>query len=351
MINVLITCIGGYYGIDTIEALKSDSEIDINVIGVDADSTVVNRNFVDTFFCIPNADEDPESFINSLYEICEKYNVDIIIPGADEEAYALSSSKDIFERLGVKCAVQDKDIMEIISDKLVFFNKMSELNIRTPKFSGVSNLDDLINNSDYLGFPDKRIILKPRVGRGARGLMVIDDQIASPTEGQESRGYWLGNIESAIKYLGNKQSFNNSDLRLIAMEYLPGDIYDVDCVANNGLPIAIIPRKRLANTPFSRGVEGHEIDNNETILDITTETIKALSLGYVFDCDFGTHANGEPGILEINPRWSGSVAASLGSGVNIPSLIVRVLMGIEFDQIEPTYGNKIFPTTRMGFLS
>ena len=87
MINVLITCIGGYYGIDTIEALKSDSEIDINVIGADADSTVVNRNFVDTFFCIPNADEDPESFINSLYEIKIIVDIESKIDEGYQETY------------------------------------------------------------------------------------------------------------------------------------------------------------------------------------------------------------------------------------------------------------------------
>jgi len=351
MINVLITCIGGYYGIDTIKALKSDTEIDIKIIGADADPTVVSRHFVDDFFCLPNADIDPQMFITNIYEICDKNNVDIIIPGADEEAYALSKSKDMFENIGVKCAVQDASIMNIIGNKLSFFKKMEELNIEVPKFAGIYSYHDLIKNADRLGFPDRRIILKPSVGRGSRGLMVIDDSISDPTEGHESRGYWLGDIKSAVSHLKFQQdSLEVADLGLLAMEYLPGDIYDVDCVAKEGLALAIIPRKRLWDTPFSRGVEGHVIEENKFILEITNKIIKALSLGYVFDCDFGTHSNGHPGVLEINPRWSGSVAASLASGVNIPSLIVKVLMGIEFNEINPVYGNKIFPTTRMGFI-
>lgn len=343
--KVLITCVGGFYGRDTIEALKSDKELDVTVVGVDSDETVPNRHFTDMFSVVPNAEARPEDFVETLLTLCSDSSIDAIVPGSDEEAYALSRAKLDFRKLGTECAVQDLETMELIRDKLVFFQKISNEAFKIPKFAGISVVEDLKAEASRLGYPSRRIILKPRVGRGARGLIVLDETARDPSRGTESRGYWLGDLESAVNMLEKKDRL----LNLIGMEFLPGDIYDVDCLAKSGDPIYIVPRKRLWDTPFSRGIEGHVIEHDQEIVDITSRIVKALKLGYAFDCDFGTHEGGGVGILEVNPRWSGSVAASRASGVNIPALLVRDLMGLPLPDLEVVHGASIFPVSRMEF--
>lgn len=344
-LNVLITCIGGFYGLDTIEALKSDKELDVRVFGVDSDETVVNRYFADSFSVVPSAESHPDDFVEALLSLCNEFSIGAVIPGSDEEAYALSKAKSDFNQIGTECAVQDLGTMELIRDKLLFFQKISNEKFGIPKFADVSVVEDIKTAASRLGYPKRRIILKPRVGRGARGLIVIDENVVRPSHGTESRGYWLGNLESAVDMLEEK----DQPLNLIGMEFLSGDIYDVDCLSNSGEPIYIVPRRRLWDTPFSRGIEGHVIEHNQEIIDITSKIVRALKLSYAFDCDFGTFEGGAPGVLEVNPRWSGSVAASRAAGVNIPALLARDLMGLPLPDLKVMHGAKIFPVSRMEF--
>lgn len=344
-LNVLITCVGGVFSLDTIRALRLDTDLNVRVIGVDADPGVVNRWFVDSFHQVPNASTDPEAFADALMEVCQGESVDVVVPGADEEVYALSRVKKAFLDAGVKCAAEDWDKVALMRDKVQFFKRLSQSNIPLPKFATASTPQDIATAVPQLGYPGRRVILKPRTGRGARGLIVIDSEVDEYTTGSEARGYAIGNLDRVTENLSEV----GGDLGLMAMEYLPGAIFDVDCVARDGVPLCIVPRRRLWDTPFSRGVEGHQIERNQEIERLTEQITAALSLNYVFDCDFGTTADGRPGLLELNPRWSGSVAAGLAGGVNVPGLLVRSMMGLPVPAVDLRFGGKAFPVTRMAF--
>lgn len=344
-LNVLITCVGGVFSLDTIRALRLDTELNVRVVGVDADPGVVNRWFVDSFHHVPKASTDPEDFADALLKVCRAESVEVVVPGADEEVYALSRVKKAFLDEGVKCAAEDWDKVALMRDKVQFFQRLAQSRIPLPKFAAASTAQDVAAAAPQLGYPDRRVILKPRTGRGARGLIVIDAKVDEYTTGSEARGYAIGNLDHVTENLSGV----GGDLGLMAMEYLPGAIFDVDCVARDGVPLCIVPRRRLWDTPFSRGVEGHQIEHNQEIERLTEQITAALSLNYVFDCDFGTTADGRPGLLELNPRWSGSVAAGLAGGVNVPSILVRSMMGLELPTVDITFGAKAFPVTRMAF--
>ena len=344
-LNVLITCVGGFFALDTIETLRLDKELKVRVVGVDANPEVGNRFFVDSFHAVPLASENPDEFVAALLDICKGESVDIVISGADEEVLALSRVKKTFLDAGVRCAVEDTDKVELTRDKFRLFQHLSKSGIPLPRFAGVCSAEDIAVQANQLGYPDRRVILKPRTGRGARGLIVLDSNVSEFTDSSEARGYGIGNLDATTEKLRGEAG----PLGLMAMEYLPGPIYDVDCVATEGIPLCIVPRRRLWDTPFSRGIEGHEIVRNSEMERTTQRIAETLSLNYAFDCDFGTTEDGRPGLLEINPRWSGSVAAALAGGINIPSLLVRSMLGLPAPTVRLRVGARVFPVTRMAF--
>ena len=341
--TVLITCVGGYYAYDTVRALRMDEELQLRVVGVDATPDVVNRHFVDAFHPVPMASEDPPGFVEAMLDICRRESVDVLIPGADEEALALAPVKDRFLEEGTTCAVQDAGTLELMGDKFGLFEDLSQRGIPLPEYDSVSTASDLAQAAERLGYPERKVILKP--GRGARGLVLVDAGESEYSHSSEARGYDVGSVDIVAEQLAGR----GNDLGMMAMEYLPGDIFDVDCVADAGDTICMVPRRRLADTPWSRGVEGHRIERHQEMERITGEIAKALSLSFAFDCDFGTTASGEPGLLEVNPRWSGSVAAGLAAGVNVPVILVRTILGLPLPEIDVRPGARVVPVTRMGF--
>ena len=63
---VLLTCVGGEYGPELINQLKTAYR-DLRVIGVDADSGAIGSSFADYFYQVPTGD-DPK-YIGRINEI------------------------------------------------------------------------------------------------------------------------------------------------------------------------------------------------------------------------------------------------------------------------------------------
>jgi carbamoyl-phosphate synthase large subunit len=344
-LTVLITCAGGVFALDTVQALRLDRELAVRVIGVDGNAAITECFYVDAYHSVPLASTQPEAFVQRLLDVCREESVDLVIPGADEEVFAIADAKERFEQAGIKVAVESRDKVELTRDKLRFLEHMKAAGVTLPPFAGLSQASDLPAVAEGLGYPGRRVILKPRVGRGARGLIVVDPTVNDMDHGTESRGYAIGDVAHVTELLASTEH----PLGLVAMEFLPGDIWDVDCVAKDGIPLCIVPRRRLWNTPFSRGVEGHRIERNPEIEALMHKIAGALSYSYVFDCDFGTSADGKPGLLELNPRWSGSVAAALAGGVNVPAMLIRSMMDLPTPAVEVKPGGTARPRTRMVF--
>jgi carbamoyl-phosphate synthase large subunit len=291
------------------------------------------------------ATTSPDDFAEALLDVCRRESVDIVIPGADEEVFALAKAKSAFLEAGVKCAVEDSEKVELTRDKVRFFERLAQADVPLPKFAEISTAGELHGVAEALGYPERPVILKPNTGRGARGLILVDSKVNALDQGTEARGYAVGNVDLVTELLGKSEE----PLGLIAMEFLPGDIFDCDCVARDGVPLCIVPRRRLWDTPFSRGVEGHRIEHNPEMEGLVKQITEALSFNYVFDCDFGSSADGKPGLLELNPRWSGSVTAALAGGVNVPSVLVRSMADLPLPNVEVRAGATAIPMTRMVF--
>jgi carbamoyl-phosphate synthase large subunit len=103
---------------------------------------------------------------------------------------------------------------------------------------------------------------------------------------------------------------------LLVTEYLPGEEYSVDCLANHGEVKLIVPRLR---TKMINGisVEGEFVDD-KNIITYCSEIIKELQLHGNIGIQVKRSSGGKFLIIEINPRVQGTIVACLGAGVNLP---------------------------------
>lgn len=323
-IRVLLTCVGGKFSFDTIKALKQSNDPEIEIIGVDANEDVAVRYMPDmltSFYRVPDG-RLWQAKIDEVLEICKKEHVDIIIPCADEEVAAVAANKRRFEKNNIICALGEAAWG---NDKLRLFDLLSVKGIPIPKYCAVNNMEDLKEKAANFGYPNNRFVVKLRFSRGARGVFIVD---------KDDPNY-------SIEKLSDLEIFNPANTVAIEMVYLPA--YDIDVLAKDGEPLCIVPRRREWKNELSPSSEGCVVEKNSALVDYVEKIIRALRLNGVYDFDCGTTTDGKPAIYEINPRFSGAVAASLGAGINVPVMLVRMLLGMDIPQVKINFGVHMRP--------
>ena len=332
-IRVLLTCIGGRFSVNTIDALRRSLNPKIRIIGVDSDRDTITRNFVDRFYAVPWGVE--KIYAGRLLDICKKENVEVLIPCADEEVLSIAQAKEAFERNGVITATDNLETLDLVMDKWKLFSHLRKSGVPTPRFELVSRIGDIGPAARALGYPRNKFVLKPRRSRGARNVWIIGKDKGS----------------TALEDFYDHAKRNNIDrLDYIAMEFLPGPAYDVDVLSRCGQPLLIVPRRRVWRNRLSASSEGCITEKNKPLTELVARISSALKLNYAYDFDCGSFKDSAPAVYEINPRLSGAVAASLGGGVNVPLMLVRMAMGMKLPKFKINFDVSMFPVSKMLFI-
>ena len=81
----------------------------------------------------------------------------------------------------------------------------------------------------------------------------------------------------------------------------------------------------------------------DELYSIANKLVQVLKLSWLYDCDFMLNKAGQPKLLEINPRPSGSLAVSLAAGVNFIEDIIAIEKKDSIKDISIPYGKVIYP--------
>ena len=138
------------------------------------------------------------------------------------------------------------------------------------------------------------------------------------------------------KYL---QSYTE-DFPVIVMERLVEPVYDIDMLAFEGKPIRVVPRRRVDSALPN---EGHQIVDNQDLIDLGRKIITGLDLSWLYDCDVMYDGAGKPIVLEINPRPSGSVSVCIAAGVPLIDDLISIATGGNIPEIDIPAGRMVIP--------
>jgi carbamoyl-phosphate synthase large subunit len=336
--TILLTCIGGTMSPDLLYQLKKDNILDLRIIGVDANENNIALNFVDYFYKVPLG--EAEGYIDAMIGIVIKEKVKVIIPGSDQEAFVLSSAREQFDQLDVKITTSPCLVLDLIRNKLITYQVLESSGISLPHYRSVSDLAGVKSAFEYFNYPKTSLVLKPIDGRGGRGLRVLESSL-------DLLPLWIGNglREKRYTYSPSDEEMEEwlSEGSLMVMPALRDPAYDVDVVAVKGKAQAIIMRRRF--NPVGIPFTGNTIEVNAIIYDYCKKITETLNLDGLHDIDLMTDKDGNPVLLEVNPRMSGSVAAAHCAGYPIVSLAVATILGISYPFNHPIENKeiKVFP--------
>ncbi|MCO6495967.1 MAG: ATP-grasp domain-containing protein [Bacteroidetes bacterium] len=304
------------------------------VIACDKNPEAYGKYLADAFFQIPDADDI--DFINSVLEICKQTHSQIVLPLVTRELIHFSQSLSIFENEGIKVLVSNPDMLRIANDKGLLYQELKDNGIVAPEFVRVTNWDSMQKAIYDLGYPSKKVIIKPCNSNGLRGFRIVDSQI--------------NEVELLLKYKPDNRFISFQKLEEIfsqnpmpdylVSEYLPGEEYTVDILAQAGKVLQVIPRLRL-ETKGGISTRG-EILKNEDIIEYSSRIVALLKLDWLVGIQLKKAEDGTFKILEINPRVQGTTVACMGAGINFPKLAVLLAVHNTFEYVEPKWGTRFF---------
>lgn len=317
MTRVLITGAGAPGAAGIIECLSKSKQLDIWCCDANADAS--GKHLLKNFFKIPAASD--KNFVSELFKKAKLHKIDVILPLVTRELLLFARNKKKFEAIGIKVICSDENALEIANNKALLYQFLLSKNILVPDFVVVNSVSEFQRAVKKLGYPAKKITFKPAVSNGSRGFRVIDDKA--------NKAHLLWNEKPNNTYITYKEI--NDILRqempddLLVSEYLPGEEYSVDCLANHGQCLLAIPRLR---SKILNGISvGGEFVNNKEIVAYSRQIIEAIGLHGNIGIQVKRAADGRFKILEINPRVQGTIVTNLAAGANLPLMAVQQELG------------------------
>lgn len=290
-IRVLVTGSGGPAAIAVLRSLHADK--DIILLSADMDPWASGLYLVDScnrIILLPA--KDPQ-FVDNLLELCRQHRVDILIPTVDAELMPIASNLNRFKSIGTRVLGAPLAVLERTIDKLALAQSCKGT-VRVPRTELVLETD--INSWK---FP---VIIKPRRGSGSRGVLLLQSAADLP----------------AKEFLQD----------VMIQEYLPGDEYSIDVLASKkGNPIAAVPRLR-ARIDSGVAVAGRTLVDAE-LTNFAKNVVSVLRLPFISNVQVRRGVDGNPYLLEVNPRVPGSLALTKAAGVDMVRLAVNDLRGLK----------------------
>jgi carbamoyl-phosphate synthase large subunit len=332
--TILITCVGGELAPQMIQELRLNSRHDIKVIGVDANIDAVGKYFCDEFSVVPFGDNPNYGVI--IQKLVQLYNVDLVIPTSDEEAIAMSSSRKLIEKNGCKLACVKSETLSVLTDKSKTYHFLKKNGVHVPATKIVENYDSLKIIVESMYKEHGAVVIKPACARGGRGVYVVSS------------------LSKGVKYFSDRREVH-SDLRtfidtlihnlkeelpLIVMERLVEPVIDIDLLAWKGRVKRVVPRRRVNSAVPN---DGHILVNDKELINLGERLIEIFQLSWLYDCDVMFDSKGNPCVLELNPRQSGSLPVSITAGVPILDDLVSIAKGESIPDIELPINRKIIP--------
>ncbi|MGC1382103.1 MAG: ATP-grasp domain-containing protein [Candidatus Baltobacteraceae bacterium] len=288
--RVMITAGGTVTAQSLIKALREDGRVTFVAVG-DMNRLNATRAFVDEFVQLPAA--GAPDFAQRCLEAARSLAIDALVPLiVESEFLPLDAARERFEEIGVRLVMPSREIVLRTGDKLEFAGFLEEIGVPGPR---TQPYDPAI---EIERFP---VYLKPRWGSGSIGT---------------------SRIESA--YSLHEAARGRSGL--IVQEAVEGSEFTVDAfAAAPGRVVAAVPRERIA-IKAGVSVKGRTY-RNPLIERLVRTVVEKSGVSGPANVQGMLRADGSFSIIEMNPRFSGTLALTTAAGINFASLLLDTLEG------------------------
>ena len=343
-VTIAVTCVGGRLIYDIVLALRSASDLNVRIVGIDADPEAHGRVLCDVFAVLPIAEEAPDDYLAGLRDLHRQHKLDFVLVLSEGESQLLSRHRDELVTDGMALSVSSQDTVALLTDKLRLLETAQTNGIDNGLFIPIDSTEQAGAALQQLGYPEQRVVIKPRDGRGSRGVLIFDATIRRWTPLLENRFCGTGDVDSLFAEMDRRRIAWNG---LIAVPHTAGPVYDVDCIAVSGRLTDVAARLRQLRNPLYPTSTGHKIDMHSDVLEHARRLCEAFAVDGAADFDIAIRENGQPMLFDAGARFSGSVGGSFTAGANFPAQLVRTKLGMPYRPLKISDGTVLRPFITM----
>jgi carbamoyl-phosphate synthase large subunit len=299
MINasVLIAGSGNVTGMNVIRALDGHVE---NLVGYDCCPIQENASNI---FCanetVPRTTD--QSYASAIMDLVRKHQITHVIASNDHDVRALMLARQQSEwdlRVPVNATTS---LTLSFLDKLDTSHLFETHGIPTP-----ARLDLATAEPPF-------VVRKRFVGGSKKYTYVVHDREATPLP---------PNLDNPV-----------------TTRFMEGDEYTIDILAQQGRPVAIVPRLRKMVMPPGIVWLG-EVVKDDLIIQECANIIQKLQLDGMY-CAQCIRTRKNCYFFEINPRPGSGIDLSTAARINMPVLWLRMQLGERISAREPDWGMKM----------
>lgn len=262
---------------------------------------------VDRFTLTPDPAMVPRQFLTSVERELQTREYDVLLPTNERTVDLVVGERNRFEQYAAVPYPNDATL-EVGLDKGKTIEAAREFGVAHPETMVASevNLDAVASD---LGYP---VVVKAQRGSGRDGVTVCGSR---------------EELETA--YRETTRAHGPTQLQ----EFVPkGDERGVYTFYDESSTLAgVTVQQRIRSKPPEGGSSTvRETVDDPELIELADELLTSVGWQGIAMVEFRTDPrDGQPKLLEINPRFWGSLSLSIGAGVDFPYLLYRLAVGDE----------------------
>ncbi len=239
-----------------------------------------------------------ESFSDRVIDFCRRKDITVLLPTVDCELTPLARRVADLKVLGITLMISPLEAIEVCNDKLSLMERLDG-KVSLAAYREYRGTDDIAEHE----YP---VIVKARNGAGGTGIHLAssaNDLATVPTDG-----------------------------RYMLQAYLPGKEYSVDVyVGRNQQVLASVIRERI-RVDSGVAIIARTVTDSQ-ISELARQIALEVGIRYVANIQFKRDASGRPQLLEINPRFPGTMPLTVAAGADMPRMCLREAAGERLSEI------------------
>jgi len=261
----------------------------------------------------PSVHRHPEAFLAFLRQELRNRHYDLVMPMEEETLLLLARHRGEFASVA-RLPIPSFQEIARVRDKGWLLQHASQEGIPIPRTMWVKDMTELRTINDAIPPP---WVIKPRVSSGSFGIAYVEQ---------------AKDLPEAYRTVHSQFPFPLIQERLP----LEGEAFGCSALLDKGSRVkALFVHRRLREYPITGGPSTlRESVRYPRIEELSIRLLQSLQWYGVAMVEFKVDPrDNEPKLMELNPRFWGSLALAIHAGVDFPYLLYRMAMGEVFAPI------------------
>jgi len=252
-----------------------------------------------------------EGRLKVIYNTIKELKPDVVLPVDIPTIRLISENWSLLSKLASIAPLPKTDALEISNNKWLLSGWLKDNNIPCPPTTLLKSDNAWEDNISPVPFP---ALIKPPLGSGGEGIE------------------YLKNVTSLFNLCNKNQSFDE----LILQTFIKG--YDIDCsiLCKKGEILAYtIQKVFVQGSVHFRRAAGIDFFHDSKTFGVVKDLAEKFNWTGIVHIDLRyDEEEKQVKVIEMNPRFWGSLIGSLCAGVNFPYLACLIALGREIPKIE-----------------